>query len=116
MVIIALLGISFIPACQETATEEDDASAGRKVKLLLHKIGGLEVEIEDLKTRHAKELDMQEKLLAKCNEDRAKLQASAQNNAKDLMNQLLSPMLQENEKLRTENAELKQLIDQLKQK
>ena len=45
MVIIALLGISFIPACQETATEEDDASAGRKVKLLLHKIGGLEVEI-----------------------------------------------------------------------
>jgi hypothetical protein len=116
VVIIALLGITLIPACQETAIEDDDPSAQRKVRLLEYENGILKKDIEDLKADHAKELDKQTKLLEKCNKDKKELQGGVQKNAEQLINQLLAPMVQENEGLRNENAELKQLIDQLKQK
>jgi hypothetical protein len=103
---VVLFIITLIPACQEDATEERPSDAGR-VKLLEFKIAQME-------TNHATELNAKQKLLDKCEEKNKSLSDDVMKNIEDFTNQMLMPMVEEADKLRKENADLKEQIKQLK--
>ena len=70
-------------------------------------------EIEKLKIRHARELGEQEKLLAKCLQEKEDWQNKSRQNIRSQVKGVLDTVLQENKKLRNENDMLKTQIKEL---
>jgi hypothetical protein len=70
-------------------------------------------EIETLKARHGKELDEQKKLLASCLEEKEALESKSRQNIRSQVKGVLDTVLEENKKLREENAKLKAQIEEL---
>jgi hypothetical protein len=70
-------------------------------------------EIETLKAQHGKELEEQKKLLADCLKEKEALQNKSRQNVRDQVKGVLDTVLEENTKLREENAKLKAQIEEL---
>jgi len=70
-------------------------------------------EIEKLKIRHVRELDEQEKLLAKCLQEKEDWQNKSRQNIRSQVKGVLDTVLEENKKLRDENTRLKAQIKEL---
>jgi len=78
-------------------------------------------EIEKLKDQHGKELDEQKKLLQTCRQSTGRLTAEkeawknkSQQNIRSQVKGVLDTVLEENKKLRDENARLKAQIEELR--
>ena len=111
--IVVLFFITLIPACQDETIQESPSDA-KRVRMLEFKKSQLEKQIQDLGKKHAKELDAQKKLLDKCEKKNKNLNEKETKNIDGLINQLLLPMMEEADKLKRENADLKEQIRQLK--
>ena len=70
-------------------------------------------EIEKLKEQHGKELNEQEKLLADCLQEKETLKKKSRQNIRSQVKGVLDTVLEENKKLREENAKLKAQIEEL---
>jgi hypothetical protein len=70
-------------------------------------------EIETLKTQHGKELAEQKKLLAECLKEKESLKEKSRQNIRSQVKGVLHTVLEENKKLRDENARLKAQIEEL---
>jgi hypothetical protein len=70
-------------------------------------------EIETLKAQHGRELAEQKKLLADCLNEKEALQNKSRQNVRDQVKGVLDTVLEENTKLREENAKLKAQIEEL---
>ena len=70
-------------------------------------------EIEKLKEQHGKELNEQEKLLADCLQEKETLKKKSRQNIRSQVKGVLDTVLEENKKLREENARLKAQIEKL---
>ncbi len=82
--------------------------------MLEFKKAELEGQILDLKKAHVKELDAQKKLLDKCEKQNKNINENMMKNTEELLNQMLLPLMEEADKLKRENADLKEQIRQLK--
>jgi len=70
-------------------------------------------EIEKLKERHRKEIDEQKKLLQTCQQEKEVWKNKSQQNIRSQVKGVLDTVLEENKKLRKENAKLKAQIEEL---
>lgn len=70
-------------------------------------------EIEKLKVQHGKEIDEQNKLLQTCLQEKENLKTKSRQNVRDQVKGVLDTVLEENKKLRDENARLKAQIEEL---
>ena len=70
-------------------------------------------EIEKLKEQHGKELNEQEKLLADCLQEKETLKKKSRQNIRSQVKGVLDTVLEENKKIRQENARLKAQIEKL---
>jgi regulator of replication initiation timing len=70
-------------------------------------------EIEKLKDQSGKEIDEQKKLLAECLQDKEALKKKSRQNIRNQVKGVLDTVLEENKKLREENAKLKARIEAL---
>ena len=71
-------------------------------------------EIVKLKEQHGKEIDEQEKLLAECLQEKEALKKKSRQNIRSQVKGVLDTVLEENKKLREENAKLKAQIEELR--
>jgi len=70
-------------------------------------------EIEKLKVQHGREIDKQKKLLAECLQEKKEWQNKSRQNIRSQVKGVLDTVLEENKKLRDENARLKAQIEEL---
>jgi regulator of replication initiation timing len=70
-------------------------------------------EIEKLKDQHGEEIDEQKKLLQICLQEKEALKKKSQQNIRSQVKGVLDTVLEENKKLRDENARLKLQIEEL---
>ncbi|MGB2865156.1 MAG: hypothetical protein WBC05_17640 [Sedimentisphaerales bacterium] len=70
-------------------------------------------EIEKLKEQHGKEIDEQKKLLQTCLQEKEVWKNKSQQNIRSQVKGVLDTVLQENKKLREENARLNAQIEEL---
>ncbi len=70
-------------------------------------------EIDKLKQQHAEELKKQARLLEACQQETETWKKKAQQNIRDQVKSVLDVVMEENEKLRAENQQLKALIEEL---
>jgi len=71
-------------------------------------------EIEKLKDQHGKELDEQKKLLQTCRQEKEAWKNKSRQNIRSQVKGVLDTVLEENKKLRDENARLKAQIEELR--
>lgn len=112
--IVTLFCITLIPACQEEVIQESPSDA-KRVRMLEFEKAQLEKQIQDFGKKHAKELNAQKKRLDECEKKNKNLNEKMMKNIEELTNQMLLPLMEETDKLRKENADLKEQIRQLKE-
>ena len=71
-------------------------------------------EIEKLKEQHGKEIDEQQKLLQTCRLEKEALKEKSRQNIRNQVKGVLDTVLEENRKLRDENARLQAQIEELR--
>ena len=74
----------------------------------------LSKEIETLKEHHSREINEQKDLLQTCLQEKEALKKKSRQNIRDQVKGVLDTMLEENKKLRDENARLKAQIEELR--
>ncbi len=72
-------------------------------------------EIESIKELHNKEIKKQEKLLAKCLEEKESWKQKARQNVRNQVKGVFDAVMEQNAKLREENEKLKAQIEKLQQ-
>ena len=70
-------------------------------------------EIEGLKELHDREIQKQEKLLAKCLDEKETWKEKSRQNIRSQVNGVLDTLMEQNAKLRQENEKLKEQIEKL---
>jgi septal ring factor EnvC (AmiA/AmiB activator) len=70
-------------------------------------------EIETLKTQYGEKIDEQREQLRKCLQEKEQLKEKSRQNVRNQVSSVLDTVMQENKKLREENARLKAQIEKL---
>lgn len=110
----AVIGIIFIAGCEEEQTPPDTPLNTKRSRLIAVQNTELKIEIERIKRNHQKELKKQEQLLEKCLREKKTVESLATKGMqKELMNDILDSVADENKKLREENGRLKEQVAQL---
>lgn len=100
---------------EQPSVKKSRAIAAENIELK-KELDRLNEEIETLKAQHVKELDEQKKLLAECLKEKETWQNKSRQNIRSQVKGVLDTVLEENKKLREENARLKTQIEELQKK
>ena len=116
LVVSVVVVIMLIAGC-----EEQQLPSAKKSRLIAAENMQLEKElerrsedIERLKELHDREIQKQEKLLAKCLEEKETWKEKSRQNIRNQVNGVVDAIMVQNAKLRRENEKLKAQIEQLK--
>ncbi|MHC4171595.1 MAG: hypothetical protein ACYTBX_13715 [Planctomycetota bacterium] len=101
--------------------EEQQLPSAKKSRLIVAENMQLKKElerrsedIERLKELHDREIEKQEKLFAKCQDEKETWKEKSRQNVRNQVKGVLDAVMEQNAKLRQENEELKVQIEQLK--
>ena len=116
IVAVSIIVIVFIAGC-----EEQQLSGEKKSRLiaaenmeLKRELQRRSKEIEGLKELYDREIEKQEKLLAKCQEEKETWKEKSRQNVRNQVNDVADALMEQNAKLRRENEKLKAQIEQLR--
>ena len=116
-IFILVIGIMvvFIAGCaeQEPPTYKEGRAIAAENIELVKKIDGLNDQIRALNRQHELEIKQLQEALTKMTEDKNFWMTKAQSNIKDQVQYILGPVLDNNQKLRDENKQLKTQIEKL---
>ncbi len=115
VLVVSVVVIMLIAGC-----EEQQLPSAKKSRLIAAENMQLKKElerrskdIERLKELHDREIEKQEKLLAKCLEEKETWKEKSRQNIRNQVNGVVDAIMEQNAKLRRENEKLKAQIEQL---
>lgn len=115
-ILVIGLTVVLVAGCAEQGPptyKEGRAIAAENIELA-KKVDRLNNQIKALNEQHEQEIKQQQEALAKMTDERNVWMTKAQSNIKDQVKYILGPVLDNNEKLREENRQLKAQIEQLR--
>ena len=117
MLIVAagiLIGIILVAGCEEEKKVTNTEPDTKRSRLIAVENAQLKKQIEELKKQHAKEMDMQKKLLESCLRDKKTYEDMSKKGVDNYMQDILGPLAEENEKLNKEIKALKAQLEEAK--
>ena len=114
LVISIGLGVLLIAGCgQKEAPSVKQSRAIAAENMELHKqLDRSHARIENLKEQYDQELEKQQKLLEKCQQERDQWKAKSQRNVREQATKIVDPLMQEITRLREENKKLNAQIEE----
>jgi len=118
VLVVSVVVIMLIAGCEEQQlpSEKKSRAIAAENMQLKKDLERRSKEIEGLKDLHDREIKKQEKLLAKCLEDKETWKEKSRQSVRNQVKGVLDTVIEENAKLRRENEELKAQIEKLKAK
>jgi hypothetical protein len=104
----------FIAGCEEGQSLSQGETSTKRTRLIAVENAQLKKQVQELKIMHSRQMDRQKKLLEKCQTEKKALEELTDQNINEFMGQASEGALEENTRLRMENAELKSEIEQLR--
>lgn len=115
-VLVVIVAVMLIGGCggqnEPPSVKKSRAIAAENIELR-KQLAQSGKEIEKLKVQHGREIDKQKKLLAECLQEKKEWQNKSRQNIRSQVKGVLDTVLEENKKLRDENARLKAQIEEL---
>jgi hypothetical protein len=115
-VLVIVIAVLLIGGCggqnEPPSVKKSRAIAAENIELK-KQLAQSSKEIEKLEEQHGKEIDKQKKLLAECLQEKDEWQNKSRQNIRSQVKGVLDTVLEENKKLREENARLKAQIEEL---
>jgi len=108
-----VVAIMFIASCEEEQNLTDTKLATKKSRLVAVENMQLKKQIEQQERMHANAMKKQKELLNKCLQDKKALEEVSAQTVRNLMDDVLANIIEENAKLQKENEALKAQIEQL---
>jgi len=108
-----VVAIMFIASCEEEQNLSDTKLTTKKSRLVAVENMQLKKQIEQQERLHANAMKKQKKLLDKCLQDKKALEEVSAQTVRNLMDDVLANIIEENAKLQKENEGLKAQIEQL---
>ena len=113
LVVTIGLGVLSIAGCGEKeapSVRQSRAIAAENIELK-KKLDSSNARTEEIKKQYDKALEMQQKLLAKCQKERDDLREKSRQNVRDQVKDVLDSVMAANTRLREENAILKTQVE-----
>ncbi len=116
VVAISVVVVMLIAGCQEQQlpSEKKSRLIAAENMQLKKELERRSKEIEGLKELHDREIQKQEKLLAKCLEEKETWKEKSRQNIRNQVNSVVDALMEQNAKLREENEKLKAQIEKLR--
>jgi len=115
ILVISVVVVMLIAGCQEQQlpSEKKSRLIAAENMQLKKELERRSKEIEGLKKLHDREIQKQEKLLAKCLEEKETWKEKSRRNIRNQVNSVVGALMEQNAKLREENEKLKAQIEKL---
>jgi len=116
VLVVSVVVVMLIAGCQEQQlpSEKKSRLIAAENMQLKKELERRSKEIEGLKELHDREIQKQEKLLAKCLEEKETWKEKSRQNIRNQVNGVVDAIMEQNAKLRQENEKLKAQIENLR--
>lgn len=111
---VILIGVVLTSGCEEEKKLVNTEPDAKRSRLIAVENAQLKKQIEELKKLHAKEMDMQKKLLDNCLRDKKTYEDMSKKGLENYMQDILGPIAEENTKLCEEIKTLKAQLEEAK--